>query len=175
MGLTTGPGSAEPFRHRRRDTGVPTNHLAADHRAAGRPGPAVGVLRLLTAAGVLVSAAIHLYLYLTGFSGISVIGPLFLLNAIAGLILGVAVLAWRHWLPAFLSAGFGALTVLAYWYSVLFGLFGVREVTGGWSVILAEIAEYVAVLAGLAVTWMLATAGRGRGATPAPTQPLRAP
>ena|GEM_PF-1045693 len=118
-------------------------------------GSLLEVLRGLTAAGVITSAVVHLDLYGAGFSGIPVIGPLFLLNAIAGLALGITVLVWRHWIPALLCAGFGALTVAAYWWSVLFGLFGVREVTGGWSVILAEIAEYLAVACGLAVTGLL--------------------
>ncbi len=128
---------------------MPTNHPPT--------GPTTEVLRGLTSAGVLLSAVVHLDLYAGGFSTVAVIGPLFLLNAIAGLILGIAVLVWRHWVPAFLAAGFAAVTVIAYWYSVLFGLFGVREVMGGWSVILAEVAEYVALAVGLAVTWRLAT------------------
>jgi len=119
------------------------------------PRPLLEALRGLTAAGVITSAVVHLDLYGAGFSSISVIGPLFLLNAIAGLVLGLGVLVWRHWAPALLCAGFGAVTAAAYWWSVLFGLFGVREVTGGWSVILAEIAEYLAVACGLAVTGML--------------------
>ncbi len=143
---------------------MPTDHPPTEPRPAGRPRPLLEVLRGLTAAGVLASAVVHLDLYGAGFSDIPVIGPLFLLNAIAGLGLGVAVLIWSHWLPALLAAGFAATTVVAYWWSVLFGLFGVREVTGGWSVMLAEVAEHLAVTCGLAVTGMLLSARRTREA-----------
>ena len=111
---------------------------------------------------------------MAGFGGIAIIGPLFLLNTAAGLTLGVAVLVWRHPLPALLAAGFGAATVAAYWYSVLFGLFGVREVIGGWSEILAEVAEYVALLAGLSVVVLLRHTHGVPVRTP-PARPVRIP
>jgi hypothetical protein len=117
----------------------------------------IDLARYVTAIAVLVSAAVHFQQYLAGYSSVSVIGPMFLLNAIGGVVIAVLVLAWRHWLPTFLAAGFGALTVAAYWYSVLFGLFGFQEtVTTGWPVLVSEIAEYIAVVAGLAATVMLA-------------------
>ena len=138
------------------------------------------VLRGLTAAGVLLSAVVHLDMYASGFGAIAIIGPLFLLNTAAGLILGVAVLVWRHPLPALLAAGFGAVTAAAYWYSVLFGLFGVREVIGGWSEILAEVAEYVALLAGLSAAALLHRGRRVRATAPRshparPERPVRMP
>jgi hypothetical protein len=136
--------------------------------------PLLEVLRGLTAAGVITSAAVHLDLYVAGFSDIAVIGPLFLANALAGFMLGTAVLIWRHWAPAVLCAGFGAGTAVAYWWSVLFGLFGVREVTGGWSVILAEIAEYLAVGCGLAMTGILLTHRRAPRRPSPTTTPTRA-
>jgi hypothetical protein len=64
---------------------------------------------------VLVSAAVHLDLWdVEGFRRIHIIGPLFLLNVIAGLLIGVVVVAWRHWLPALAAAGFGAATLTAF-------------------------------------------------------------
>lgn len=116
---------------------------------------AVEILRGLTAAGVLLSAVVHLDMYSQGFGRIAVIGPLFMINVVAGLILGITVLIWRHWIPALLCAGFGAVTVLAYWISVIWGLFGVKEVVGGWAEILAATGEYVAVACGLAVALIL--------------------
>lgn len=113
------------------------------------------VLRGLTATGVLLAAVVHLDLYEAGFGSIATIGPLFMLNFVGGVIIGTSVLIWRHWIPVFLAAGFGALTVAAYWVSVVHGLFGVKEVTDGWSEILAEVAEYAAVVFGLAATVLL--------------------
>jgi len=110
----------------------------------------IDVSRGLAAAGVLLSAAVHLDLWdLQRFRDIPTIGPMFLLNVLAGLAIGVLVPAWRHWLPALAAAGFGAATVLAFWISVMHGLFGLKETATGSSQVLAEVAEYVAVLFGL--------------------------
>jgi len=115
----------------------------------------IDALRGLTAAAVLLAAVVHLDLYEQGFRDIATIGPLFLLDFAAGLVLGVTVLVWRHWLPVLLAAGFGAATVAAYWISVTRGLFGVREVTGGWAEIVAETAEYAAVVFGMSAAVLL--------------------
>jgi hypothetical protein len=115
----------------------------------------IDTARGLAAAGVLLSAVVHLDLWNQGFRSIATIGPLFLLNFIGGMIIGVGVLVWRHWLPALLAAGFGAVTVIFFWISVIHGLFGVKETTSGSSEILAEIAEYSAVAFGLAAALML--------------------
>lgn len=110
----------------------------------------IDLCRALAAAGALLSAVVHLDLYdVGGFSEIKTIGALFLLDVVAGLVLGVAVLVWRHWLTALLAAGFGAATVIAFWISVVHGLFGVKEVATGSFEVLAAVAEYVAVLFGL--------------------------
>ncbi len=111
--------------------------------------------RGLAAAGVLLSAVVHLDLWEQGFRDIRTIGPLFQLNVVAGLVIGVAVLVWRHWLPAVAAVGFGAATVAAFWISVLHGLFGVKEVPTGTSEVLAEFADYAAVLFGLAAAVLL--------------------
>jgi hypothetical protein len=106
--------------------------------------------RGLAAGGVLLSAAVHFNLWdVERFRLIPTIGPLFLLNAIGGLVLGVVLVAWRHWLPALAAAGYGALTVLFFWISVIHGLFGFKEVATGSAQVLAEVAEYAAVLFGL--------------------------
>jgi hypothetical protein len=107
-------------------------------------------MRYLGAVAILVVGAVHLQQYLgADFYDIPTIGPLFLLNVIAGLVLGVVVVSWRHWLPALAAAGFGAATVLAFWISVVHGLFGLKETPTGSAQVLAEVAEYVAVAFGL--------------------------
>ena len=125
------------------------------------------IARGLAAAGVMLSAVVHLDLWaLQGFRDLSVIGPLFLLNGIAGIVLATVVVCWRHWLPALAAAGFGAATVGAFWISVLHGLFGLHEIATGSSQVLAEIAEYVAVAFGLAASVGLRPARRGRRTGP---------
>ena len=87
--------------------------------------------RGLAAAGVFLAAVVHLDLWVQGFRSIATIGPLFMLNFVGGMIIGVGVLVWRHWLPGLAAAGFGAATVAAFWISVIHGLFGVKETATG--------------------------------------------
>lgn len=110
-------------------------------------------IRILTAAAVLVSAAVHLKLWFDGFRDIDVIGPAFMFNAIAGLVIAVLLVTWRHWLPLFLAVGFGASTWGAYLISATVGLFGAHEVWTGRYVITAEVSEVIAILAGGIGLW----------------------
>lgn len=106
--------------------------------------------RGIAAGGVLLSGAVHLELWdVEGFRQVPTIGPLFLLNAIGGGVLGLLVLTWRHWLPALAAAGYGALTVGAFWVSVEHGLFGWHDSGAGSGQALAQAAEYVAIVFGL--------------------------
>ena len=109
-------------------------------------------LRLLTAVAVLVSGAVHLWLWYDVFRGETVVGPMFLLNVAASIVIAGLLLRWRHWLPAFLAMGFGASTLGAFVIATTDnGLFGVHERwTGGW-VFLAAAAELVAIIGGAAV------------------------
>jgi hypothetical protein len=113
------------------------------------------LVRVLVAAGVLVSGIVHFKLWLDGFRDIAVIGPSFLLNAVAGAVIAVLVLTWRHWLPLFLAVGFGATTLGAFVVSATVGLFGVHERWTGGAVLTAAVSEVVAVVAGLVAWWRL--------------------
>lgn len=115
----------------------------------GSASGALGVVRGVVAAAVLLSADIHLVLYADGFAEIPVIGPLFLVNVVAGLLLGVLVLVWRHWLPAFGAVAFGAATFGAFMLSRTVGLFGIREMLWDVQGVLAAVAEIVAVVGGV--------------------------
>ena len=117
-------------------------------------------LRVLAAVAVLVSAAMHLYLWIDGYRDIEVIGPAFLLNAVGGAVIAVLVLVWHHWIPAFLTLGFGASTLGAFVISTTVGLFGVQEQWRGWEVWTAAISEAAAILLGAA---LLARAARTSG------------
>ena len=131
-------------------TGMSAERMSAERR----PGVGLRFLLRVTGAGLLIAtAAIHLDLYLTGYRTIPTIGPLFLLQIIAGFALGGVVLVTGSRLVAALGAGFALSTLGGYLLTVQFGLFGFREVrtTAG---IVAGIIEVLAfaVLAFLAAT-----------------------
>lgn len=104
--------------------------------------------RVIVAAAVLVSGAVHLKLWMDGMKDISVIGPSFLLNAVAALVIAVGVLLWRSWLPLLAAVGFGAATLVAFLISATVGLFGVHEVWTGGYVVSAYVSELVALVVG---------------------------
>jgi hypothetical protein len=106
------------------------------------------VERAAAAVAVLVSAAVHLYLWFDGMRDADIVGPAFLLNAVGGAVIAVLLLAWRHWVPPFLAIGFGLSTLTAFVIAATVGLFGVQEVWTGWTVWTAAAAEVVAVVAG---------------------------
>lgn len=112
---------------------------------------AAGALRGLAAAGVLLSAVVHLELWAAeGYRDIEVIGPSFLLNAVAGLAIGLALLTWMHWLPPVAAIGFGLATLAAFVISTTVGLFGVHETWSGAPQILSAVSEAMAVVFGAA-------------------------
>ncbi|BCJ35447.1 hypothetical protein Athai_29500 [Actinocatenispora thailandica] len=121
---------------------------------------AAAALRAVTAAAVLLSADIHLQMWATGFRNVPVIGPLFLLNAAGGLVLGIALLVGRYRLVALAAAGFGAATLAAFTVSATVGLFGVQESLAGVPQRLSVAAEAVAVVGGLALAALPARATR---------------
>ena len=97
-----------------------------------KPGP-LPVLRFATAALVGAIAGIHLDLWAAyGYRHIPTIGPLFLLNALAGgaLALTCLVLPTRYLAPVSISTGLFALgTVTGLVVSCNVGLFGFAETT----------------------------------------------
>jgi hypothetical protein len=114
-------------------------------------------MRLLAVVAVLVSAGVHLRLWSTGFKDEHVVGPAFMVNAVAGVVIAVLLLTWRSWVPAFLTLGFGVATLGAFVIASTAGLYGVHERWVGGYVWAAAISEAVAILAG---GWMLLTAYR---------------
>lgn len=108
-------------------------------------------LRAVLAVASLVSAGVHFKLWLVDdFSELDVVGPAFLLNAVAGVVIAVLLLVWRSWLPLLLAIGFGASTLLAFIISTTpMGLFGVHDSWSGVQQWTAAIAELVLVVGGL--------------------------
>lgn len=107
------------------------------------------MVRLVAAVAALVSAAVHLYLWLDGVREQGTVGQLFVVNVVAGVAIPVLLVAWRHWIPLFLVAGFGAATLGAFVISATVGLFGIEASWDTWYAWLAAASEIVAIVTGL--------------------------
>lgn len=106
--------------------------------------------RIIAAIAVLVSAYVHLYEWLNGFRHVHVIGPLFVVNIVSGVVIAVLLVTWKHWFAPFLAFGFGATTLAGFAIATTSaGLFGDHEKWQGSYVWVAAIAEAVTVLAAL--------------------------
>ena len=88
---------------------------------------AVTLLAVAGAALLVWSGVIHLQLWSDGYRDISVIGPLFLVQAIASIVLALALVAFRR--LALLAAGavLAAATAVGLLLSAGIGLFGYTE------------------------------------------------
>ena len=107
-------------------------------------------VRIIAAIAVLVSAYVHLREWLDGMRHVHVIGPLFVVNIVAGVVIAVLLLTWKHWLAPFLAVGFGASTLGGFAIATTSaGLFGDHEKWQGNYIWIAAAAEVVAIIAGL--------------------------
>jgi hypothetical protein len=117
-------------------------------------------LQVLSALFLLAMGGIHLYLALTGVSG--VLGVLFILNAVGALALAIAMVVLRGRLllvAGVLSALFIAGTLLALVLALTVGLFGIGETLHGRLVPIALVVESVGVVV-LLVTIAVVVRGR---------------
>ncbi|KRE30861.1 hypothetical protein ASG80_16325 [Agromyces sp. Soil535] len=113
------------------------------------------VMRILSAIVLLAVGGIHLFLVFDGVGG--VLGVLFVLNAIAGLLLTIGMLAFRGRLlilTTVLSLLFVIATLLALILALTVGLFGITET---WSFTLVPetvVVESIGIVV-LAITTLL--------------------
>jgi hypothetical protein len=114
------------------------------------------IWRILSALVLLAMGGIHLYLVLDGVDGM--LGVLFVLNAIGGLLLAIAMLAApRRLLPvaSVLSLLFNVGTLLALILALTVGLFGITETLSFTLVPTTLVVESIGTVV-LAVTTVLA-------------------
>lgn len=83
------------------------------------------------AGGLLLvwSAYVHFHLWgeTDGYRSIPTIGPLFLFQSIAGLVIGVGVIAARRVWAAVIGVGFALATLAGFLITVANGLFGFKD------------------------------------------------
>jgi hypothetical protein len=85
------------------------------------------VLALAGAAMLIWSAWIHLKLWADGYKDIHTIGPLFLAQAIACIVLAVPLVIWRALALQLVGAGTLVATAAGLLLSANYGLFGLKE------------------------------------------------
>jgi predicted lipoprotein with Yx(FWY)xxD motif len=85
-------------------------------------------LRVAGALLLVVSACIHLVLYLTGYRSIPTIGWLFLVQFMVAFVLAIGALVTHSRLVAIAGAGLALSTLGAYLLAVWIGLFGFKEI-----------------------------------------------
>lgn len=150
--------------------------LTSPHRpqAPGRSGRRAAALLLRLAGMVLLAwiGYIHLHLWLEGYRQIPTDGPLFLLDAVAGLALATVLLVWPTPLAGLLAAGYTASTLGALLISLTAGLFGFRESISASYVTQSLTIETITVLTLLSWT-VLAAAAPPAGGLPAGHRPPR--
>ncbi len=95
---------------------------------------------------LLWSAYVHFHLWgeTDGYRSIPTIGPLFLLQSIAGLVIGLGIIAVRRVWAAVVGVGFALATIGGFLVSVVHGLFGFKE---SWLAPFAKEAFVVEVIA----------------------------
>jgi hypothetical protein len=74
-----------------------------------------------------LSGAIHLQLWSMGYRTIPTIGPLFLIQGIAGFLFASVLLLSRRLLVVVMAGGFMLATIGGLLFSVYFGLFGFKD------------------------------------------------
>jgi hypothetical protein len=121
------------------------------------------VLRVVSAGLVATIGIIHLHLWLEGYREIATIGPLFMLNAIAGILLAALLLFWPRLLAGLLAIGFVASALGALLISINVGLFGFREFTSVAFVMPSIVIESIAIVT--LVAWMVVVAIMLKGAS----------
>jgi hypothetical protein len=112
-----------------RTTDVRWRRLLNGPKQIGRVAGLVATVALALGGLLLVwSGYIHFHLWDSeGYRHVATIGPLFLLQSIAGLILGALILAIRRVWAALLGLGFALSTVAGFLISVECGLFGFMD------------------------------------------------
>jgi hypothetical protein len=86
------------------------------------------MVSLIVGAGlVATTAGIHGHLWASGYRNIPTIGTLFLLQAIAGVALAVALVTLRRFMVFMAGAGYMASTIGGFFISWQVGLFGFKD------------------------------------------------
>ena len=128
----------------------------------------------VTGAGFLVwSGVIHLILWKDGYKDVATIGPLFIVQGIAGIVIALAIVALRRLALLVIGAATGVATAGGLLISVNFGLFGLKESLATTYATLSLAVEFTAAFLLLLAACVLAFASSAkvaRNSAPLPTR-----
>lgn len=131
--------------------------VAGNSRAVpGTNGAVLWVLRILSAILLLAVGGIHLFLVFNGVGG--VLGVLFVLQAIAGLVLAIGMLVLRGRLLGFatiLSLLYMIASLAALLLALTVGFFGITETWDFTLVIETVIIESIGIVVLAIATWVV--------------------
>jgi hypothetical protein len=124
------------------------------------------------------SAYIHFHLWQSeDYRRIPTIGPLFLLQAVAGVLLGLLVIVVHRVWTAILGLGFAASTLAGFFISVKYGLFGFKDSSDApyaHVALIIEIATIVVLLIAGALCLVGSAPSTSTGSTPPGVPPTGA-
>jgi len=156
-----------------RPGGIRRGWLAAAQAVLSLRGPQLGdhrgrylaTLALRIAGAVLLGIIgyIHWHLWQEGYKFIATNGPLFLVDAIAAVLLAVLVLAWARPLTGVAATGFTVATIGALVISLQVGLFGFHESIHSSFVVESLVLESIAAVILAVWTVIAASAVYRRG------------
>ena len=157
---------------RRGPVSVLLDLLTYGPRRASPPVRVVATVAFVTG-GVLLawSGYIHFHLWdmAGGYRDIHIIGPLFLLQSIAGVVLGLLVIVVHRVWTALVGLGFALATLVGFFISVKYGLFGFKDssqVPFAHEALIIEICIIVVLLVAGALCFAASAPSTSSGATP---------
>jgi hypothetical protein len=136
---------------------------AAAHPTGSTTRRVVITLALVIGAALVAwTSAIHLHLWDTGYRHIPTIGPLFLVQGVAGAVIAVVLVVSRRLLAVVAAAGFMIATIGGLLLSVYVGLFGFMDSLSAPFAGLTLIVESAGslILAGAAIALLAGTRAR---------------
>jgi hypothetical protein len=169
---TTEPTGDQLMRSDRTTTapqpGLSRGRRVLGYAAAGPTGSTtrrvvITLALVIGAALVAWTSAIHLHLWDTGYRHIPTIGPLFLIQGIAGAVIAVVLVVSRRLFAVVAAAGFMIATIGGLLLSVNVGLFGFMDSLSAPFAGLTLIVESAGtlILAGAAIALLAGTRARG--------------
>jgi hypothetical protein len=116
-------------------------------KAGSAPGrAAIWALAVIDGGLLVTSGLIHLHLWDIAYRNVATLGPLFLVQAIAALVLAVAVVATRHILVVAASLALVAGTIAGFFLARTVGLFGFKLTFTSGLATTVVVVEFIAVV-----------------------------